>query len=303
VPRAIDAAAPQHAGQHRLAGEHVQRQVAVMVVVGAELPLVLMPVQRYARGIDVQHQFLGCLIAVRGDELFDQHPVQPTTSARRARLSMRHSVGLLPSAGHGQGNSGRPGTGRRMRLEAGAAGAARNAAARFPRPARPALLDSHPLVASSAATQALSVQLQEGLRQAGGRLATAQVEDYDRPFFPARRSAFLQAWLHAPGHHALGLLRDGRLLAYGVIRPCLSGYKIGPLFANRHEQAQILLQALMARVPAASGVFLDVPETNAVDVARRHGMEPMFETARMYKGASTLPDMQRTFGITTFELG
>jgi ribosomal protein S18 acetylase RimI-like enzyme len=137
------------------------------------------------------------------------------------------------------------------------------------------------------------------------RLAAAQVQDYDRPFFPAGRDAFLQAWLHAPGHHALGMMRDGRLAAYGVIRPCLSGYKIGPLFADRHEQAQTLLQALMARIPAGSAIFLDVPETNAaaLELARSHGMEPMFETARMYKGKPALPDMGRTFGITSFELG
>jgi len=136
-------------------------------------------------------------------------------------------------------------------------------------------------------------------------LAMTRVQDYDRPFFPAGRDAFLQAWIHASGHHALGMVRDGRLVAYGVIRPCLSGYKIGPLFADQREQAQILLQALMMRVPVGSPVFLDVPETNAdaVALARSYGMEPMFETARMYKGAPALPDMQRTFGITTFELG
>lgn len=137
------------------------------------------------------------------------------------------------------------------------------------------------------------------------RLPMEQVQGYERPFFPAGRPAFLAAWLHAPGHHALGLLSDGRLSACGVIRPCLSGYKIGPLFADRPGQAQALLQALLARVPAAGAVFLDVPEINAdaVALAQRHGMVPMFETARMYKGAPLLPDMQRTFGITTFELG
>jgi len=136
-------------------------------------------------------------------------------------------------------------------------------------------------------------------------LAAAQVRNYDRPFFPAGRDTFLRAWLHAPGHHALGMMGGDRLAAYGVIRPCLSGYKIGPLFADRAEQAQTVLQALVARVPAGSPVFLDVPETNAaaVQLACSLGMAPMFETARMYKGTPALPDMGRTFGITSFELG
>ena len=65
----------KHARQHRLAAEHVQRQVAVMVVVGVELRQLLRAVQRHVRGVDVQHQLLRCGL-VAGDELLDQHAVQ-----------------------------------------------------------------------------------------------------------------------------------------------------------------------------------------------------------------------------------
>ena len=132
-----------------------------------------------------------------------------------------------------------------------------------------------------------------------------QVLDCDRPCFPAGRAAFLRAWVRQSGHHALGLVQGGRLAAYGVIRPCLQGHKIGPLIADDAAQAQTLLRALMARVPEGSAVFLDVPQTHAaaVALAEGHGMAPMFETARMYKGTPALPDMQRCFGIASFELG
>ena len=60
-----------------------------------------------------------------------------------------------------------------------------------------------------------------------------------------------------------------------------------------------------ARAPEGGAVFLDVPQPNAAAVALAEGCAtaPMFETARMYKGAPLLPDMRRTFGIGTFELG
>ena len=75
VLRAVDATAPEHARQHRLAAEDVQRQVAVMVVVGVELGALLLAVQRHVGSVDVEHQFGRCR-PVAGDELIDEHAVQ-----------------------------------------------------------------------------------------------------------------------------------------------------------------------------------------------------------------------------------
>jgi hypothetical protein len=62
-----------------------------------------------------------------------------------------------------------------------------------------------------------------------------------------------------------------------------------------------------ALVAEAGGgeVFLDVPEPNAeaVALARAHGLAPVFETARMYRGAVRPLRSERIFGITSFELG
>jgi hypothetical protein len=52
-------------------------------------------------------------------------------------------------------------------------------------------------------------------------------------------------------------------------------------------------------------IFLDTPEANpaAIELAKRHGMEPVFETARMYTKGSPAERIDRCFGVTTFELG
>jgi hypothetical protein len=52
-------------------------------------------------------------------------------------------------------------------------------------------------------------------------------------------------------------------------------------------------------------VFLDVMEPNrdAVALAKACGLEPVFETARMYTGPIRPVAHARIFGITTFELG
>ena len=131
----------------------------------------------------------------------------------------------------------------------------------------------------------------------------ALVEADDTTVFPARRSAFLRAWINAPGHVGRALLRDGKLAAWGVIRPCRTGSKIGPLVADDRTAAEAIVQALLAS--ADGEVFLDVPAVNreAIALAETLGLEPVFETARMYTSAIPPLRIDRVFGVCSFELG
>lgn len=136
------------------------------------------------------------------------------------------------------------------------------------------------------------------------QLPFAAIEALDASVFPAPRPAFLRAWLAAPGHVALALRRGGEVVGFGVIRPARTGHKVGPLFAENADDAEALLAALLARVPAGP-IFLDVPEPHraAVALAERLGLAPVFETARMYTGPAPALRQDRIFGITSFELG
>jgi GNAT superfamily N-acetyltransferase len=132
----------------------------------------------------------------------------------------------------------------------------------------------------------------------------AAIEADDATVFPAPRASFLRAWIGASGHVGRALVRDGRLAAWGVIRPCRKGHKIGPLVANDRSAAEAVLAGLIASAGCGE-VFLDViePNRNAVALAQALGLEPIFETARMYTGAIRPVALSRIFGITTFELG
>ncbi|MBR0816135.1 GNAT family N-acetyltransferase [Bradyrhizobium diazoefficiens] len=136
------------------------------------------------------------------------------------------------------------------------------------------------------------------------KIPFANVEADDASVFPARRSTFLRAWINTPGHLGRALVRDGKLAAWGVIRPCRTGHKIGPLVADDRAAAEAIVQAMLASADIGE-VFLDVPAINpeAIALAEALGLKPVFETARMYTGPIAPLRIDRVFGVTSFELG
>jgi len=137
------------------------------------------------------------------------------------------------------------------------------------------------------------------------RFPFSEVAKYDRAFFPEARDAFLRCWIAQPGARAMAVEKHGAIAGYGVIRPSGHGFKVGPLFADDASCAEALFHALAMRTPAGTAIFLDVPEPNTagVTLAERHGMSPVFETARMYAGVAPKLPLAKLFGVTTFELG
>jgi GNAT superfamily N-acetyltransferase len=126
----------------------------------------------------------------------------------------------------------------------------------------------------------------------------------DATVFPGRRDAFWRAWIGSPGHVGRAIVREGRLVAWGVMRPCRNGNKIGPLVADDRKAAEAVLGVLLA---AADGgeIFLDIPSLNrdAIALAQDLMLVPVFETARMYTGEIPLLRLERVFGVTSLELG
>lgn len=131
------------------------------------------------------------------------------------------------------------------------------------------------------------------------------LERMDARVFPAARAGFWQGWLAAPGHRSCAAYDGAALAGFGTIRECRDGYKIGPLVARDLAAARAVLADLVAGLPAGAEVFLDVPEPNvdAVVMAKGLGLAPVFETARMYRGPAPKLDLDKVFGVTSFELG
>lgn len=136
------------------------------------------------------------------------------------------------------------------------------------------------------------------------RLEFDQVDAYDQPIFGTRRSDFLRAWLSQPDGRGAAVLRRGEIRGYGFLRRCRVGFKLGPVFADDPETADVILQELFASA-GGQQVQLDVPEPNAaaVELARHYGLEPGFGCARMVCGPPLPVPVERVYGVTSFEFG
>jgi GNAT superfamily N-acetyltransferase len=136
-----------------------------------------------------------------------------------------------------------------------------------------------------------------------GEPDVAEILAFDRSFFPEARERFLTRWIEAP-RRAFVCRRQGALAGYAVVRPCLSGYKIGPLFATDGRTAEDLLKTCLAGL-AGSEIHLDVPayQEGFRYLLERLGFKPGFTTARMYRGTPPTLSKAGVYAITTLELG
>jgi GNAT superfamily N-acetyltransferase len=137
-----------------------------------------------------------------------------------------------------------------------------------------------------------------------GSLPFEQVAGFDRHHFGFSREVFLRRWIRPEGGLGLGFLDGDRIRGFGVVRPCRTGFKIGPLFAETPEVADALFVALSGHAGGES-VFLDVPENHpaALELGRRHQLTESFGCARMYHGPAPKLPWNQIYGVTTFELG
>ncbi|MEU4424676.1 GNAT family N-acetyltransferase [Actinoplanes sp. NPDC024001] len=126
---------------------------------------------------------------------------------------------------------------------------------------------------------------------------------YDRRFFPAERDTFLALWITAPGRHGVAVIRDDEVVGFGVRRAAGAADRIGPLFADDLAVAEALYAGLSTEYEMP--VLADVPHINpeAAKLAERLGLQPVWDTARMYTAGPPELDHSGIYAVTSLELG
>ncbi|KZL03321.1 MULTISPECIES: GNAT family N-acetyltransferase [unclassified Pseudovibrio] len=139
-----------------------------------------------------------------------------------------------------------------------------------------------------------------------GKGILPSIIEYDRNYFPAERSAFLERWMEPmnPMRRGLYLVEEGIVRGYGVIRAARDGYRIGPMAAETPEGADLLFRALAGSAKGQMvNIDLPLPNEQAVELAERYDLSPVFATARMYKGQDPNLPLDKIYSFASYELG
>lgn len=128
--------------------------------------------------------------------------------------------------------------------------------------------------------------------------------NYDQRCFGFSRPQFMKPWLKLPGNKTFKYTENDLLKGFAIVRKADKGYKVCPLFADNEIIADELYKACLNSVQGKS-LFLDIPVINkgAVNLIKKYDGTYVFECARMYYGNPPDIDINKVFGITTFELG
>ncbi|MGV6848488.1 MAG: GNAT family N-acetyltransferase [Marinibacterium sp.] len=119
------------------------------------------------------------------------------------------------------------------------------------------------------------------------------------------RQGFARAWFaDTPTRRTVHLKGCGATPAFATFRQCREGVKIGPFHAHDLAQARDLL-GLCPPEFARAPLYIDVPASGVglVDLLTGLGFEPVFDTARMYRGGAPSPRHPRFYAGATLELG
>lgn len=125
------------------------------------------------------------------------------------------------------------------------------------------------------------------------------LKEYDLDVFGYSREKFLECLLKRDDYHALGAVKDGTLVGYGVLRKLADdeGYIIGPLSAESAQIARDLSEGLQSLIIGQTvyASFFDCNE-NAVELfGVKDGWSNVSDEVRLYKGGVPKTDMKRTY--------
>ncbi|KAG9069788.1 hypothetical protein KI688_009113 [Linnemannia hyalina] len=156
-----------------------------------------------------------------------------------------------------------------------------------------------------------------------------QLPGIETKYCGLKRPQFVKDWalFHAnhPEEHRVGVAilssdkkdeKSGKplVLGYACVRPAISSYRVGPVYAVDGDVAKKLLVKLAVDVVSAEkqsplGVPLmfdiDIPDKNpaAVKMFDGLGWKNTFPCLRMWKGKIPDHDVNGVFGVTTLEVG
>ena len=127
---------------------------------------------------------------------------------------------------------------------------------------------------------------------------------YDKQCFGFSRPQFMVPWLKLPGNKTFKYVENDQVKGFSIVRKANTGYKICPLFADNENIAEELYKACLNSV-IGEPLYIDIPTINqgSLNLIKEYKVKYIFECARMYYGKFPNIEIDKVYGVTTFELG
>ena len=137
-------------------------------------------------------------------------------------------------------------------------------------------------------------------------LPFSDLTEYDRRHFPAWREPWTKSWLDGSiqNLYSAAFVNNGVIEGFGILRPSVTGYRVGPLFADTPAIAKQLLNWLLSQIPVGTLYYLDIPLSNQCGIEILENATHIFNTQRMYTSGE--PENLRwgeVYACSSLELG
>jgi hypothetical protein len=132
---------------------------------------------------------------------------------------------------------------------------------------------------------------------------------YDTSLWGSSRHEMFNTMLMQPESYAFVTFnqKTGAINGYGVIRPCIKGYRIGPIYCEDKESAKLLTEILTAQIPSGSKIIFDIPDKNTFShlFAEYFNLTAASEvdTKAMFKGEPHDGREEICYGVASLEIG
>ncbi len=95
---------------------------------------------------------------------------------------------------------------------------------------------------------------------------------------------------------------DNEIVGFGVLRPAMEGYRVGPLYANDAEVARVLFKALIGDLSLESKVIMEIAKDNTSALGL--DLKPLAAVCmHMYTQPPPAYDLSRVFALQSWTIG
>jgi GNAT superfamily N-acetyltransferase len=138
------------------------------------------------------------------------------------------------------------------------------------------------------------------------KISNEQIAEYEQSINSFYRPEIWEHWKRYERGHSFAYVENSKLVGIASIRPGVTAYKVGPLYADSAEIAKVLFINLVNAIPKDSSIELDTPATNSDAqklVKEFLKFSPVFDCMKMWTQEPPKHHINKIYGTLALEFG